>query len=151
LPDARLLKVKGMAPGTGAAPSREKVYGGEPLADVIVILPLVAAAHAAAVVVVVAVRAAPAATVVVTKILHPLASLIVTVCAPAATLLKVKGLAPGTAGAPSRDHVKGGVPVFAVIVMVPLFAAGQLVGVLVIVPLTPVPLETVAVNTKEQL
>ena len=70
-------------------------------------VPLFTPVQAVAVEEVVAVGVAPAVTVAGTRILQLLASLIVMKCKPAVTPLKVKGLAPGTAGAPSSDQVKG--------------------------------------------
>ena len=121
-----------------------KVNGAVPPTGVTVILPLLAPEQLVAVADVVAVNAGPGLTIILLSVtVHPLISVIITVCVPAATLLKVKGLAPGTAAAPSKDQVNGAAPDVAFTSIDPLVAVGQVVAVGVAVPVIPAPAITV--------
>ena len=72
LPAATFVKVKGEAPGTGAPPSRVKVYGAVPLVGVTVILPFEAPLHEVAVDVVAAIRTGPGFTITLLIVrVHP--------------------------------------------------------------------------------
>ena len=81
----------------------------------------------------------PGFTVTDTNAVQPTLSMIVTVCGPAATLTKVYGDAPGTMAPPSNCQLNGAVPVNAVAVTVPLETAGHDVGLLIALPVLPVP------------
>ena len=127
-----------------------KVNGPVPGAcGVIKMEPLFAPAHPVGVGVGVAVNPVPAGTVVVTGevVIHPLASVTVMLCGPAATLLNVVvlvGLVCVTA--PSSMNVNGGIPLL-VTEMVPLLTPAQVEGVVVGEAINPAPAVTITLLT----